>query len=86
MVTEIHGMRLKIEEMSNLLQDIRDEWYTRYQPLIDSTNEDEMAEDARGLHELLIDAVTDIEIAEGKLSETEMGLESFAIIANDAVL
>lgn len=82
----VHEMRDKITELLADLQNIRDEWYTRYEPLIASDSEEEIACDARELHNLLIEAVNDMDIADGKLSECEIGLDSFVLMADECVL
>lgn len=82
----VHEMRDKITELLADLENIRDDWHTRYKPLIDGDSDEEIARDARELHELLVDAVNDLDIADGKLSECNMGLDSFCTIADECVL
>lgn len=82
----VYEMRNKITDLLADLQKIRDEWYARYQPLIDSDSEEEIAQDARYLHNCLDLAYEFTNEAEGNLHDAEEQLDEFVSVANDAVL
>lgn len=84
--SDINETKVRLMELLADIEKIRDEWYARYQSLIDSDSEEEIAQDARYLHNCLYLAYEFTNEAEGNLHDAEEQLDEFVAVANDAVL